>query len=207
MSNVEALDPEGGTLRVESLMFGGGAVRSQSAADVSIIIVGGGFFPAEERAVADSPVLIQEGKPVSSGARLVERRTRETESVDLTAAKQVVSIGRGIAKKEDIAIAADLAKAVGGELACTRPIAEGENWLPRERYIGVSGAVLKPDIYWAVGISGQIQHMVGVAGAKTIVAVNKDKNAPIFKQCDYGIVGDLYKVLPVLCKSLNSINL
>ncbi len=91
---------------------------------------------------------------------------------------------------------------LGAELACSRPIAEGVKWLPTERYVGVSGATIKPDLYLAVGISGQIQHMVGVSGAKTIVAINKDKNAPIFGQADLGVIGDLYQVVPALIDAL-----
>ena len=97
---------------------------------------------------------------------------------------------------------ADLAGALGGELACSRPLAEGVDWLPKERYIGISGQHIAPDLYVAVGISGQLQHMVGVRDAKVIVAVNSDKAAPIFTQCDYGIVGDLYDVVPALTAAL-----
>lgn len=91
---------------------------------------------------------------------------------------------------------------MGAELACSRPIAEGEHWMERERYIGVSGVMVKADVYLAAGISGQIQHMVGARDSRVIIAVNKDKNAPIFRFADYGIVGDLYKVLPALTKAL-----
>ncbi|WP_226963138.1 FAD-binding protein [Sutterella seckii] len=114
-----------------------------------------------------------------------------------------VGVGRGIAKEADLALADALAKAIGAEVGCSRPIAEGEHWMERERYIGVSGVLLKGDVYVALGISGQIQHMVGVNDCGTIIAVNKDKNAPIFNYCDYGIVGDIYKVLPELTKALS----
>ena len=95
-----------------------------------------------------------------------------------------------------------LAQKMGAELACSRPIAEGEKWMPKNRYPGVSGVVVKPEVYVACGISGQVQHMVGVNEARVIIAVNKDKNAPIFKHCDYGIVGDLNKVVPALTQLL-----
>ena len=96
------------------------------------------------------------------------------------------------------------AKAIGAEIGCSRPIAEGEHWMERERYIGVSGTQLKADIYIALGISGQIQHMVGAADCGVILAVNKDKNAPIFKDADAGIVGDLYKVTPMLIEAIRA---
>ena len=91
---------------------------------------------------------------------------------------------------------------MGGELACSRPLAEGVDWLPKERYIGISGQHIAPELYVAVGISGQLQHMVGVRDAGVIVAVNSDKNAPVFGQCDYGVVGDLYQVVPALTAAL-----
>jgi electron transfer flavoprotein alpha subunit len=114
----------------------------------------------------------------------------------------VVGVGRGFAAEADLDLARTLAVKLGAELACSRPIAEGVDWMPAERYLGVSGATIKPDLYLAVGISGQVQHLVGVNGAKVIVAVNKDKNAPIFASADFGVVGDLYQVLPELAKNL-----
>lgn len=112
------------------------------------------------------------------------------------------NIGRGLAKQEDLEMVYAFAAKLGAEVGCSRPIAQGENWMAISRYIGVSGVMLKPDIYVALGISGQVQHTVGVRDAKIIIAVNKDKNAPIFKQCDYGIVGDIYKVVPALTELL-----
>lgn len=105
-------------------------------------------------------------------------------------------------KQEDLEMVYAFAAKLGAEVGCSRPIAQGENWMAISRYIGVSGVMLKPDIYVALGISGQVQHTVGVRDAKIIIAVNKDKNAPIFKQCDYGIVGDIYKVVPALTELL-----
>ena len=87
-------------------------------------------------------------------------------------------------------------------MACSRPVAENEKWMEHERYVGISNLMLKPELYLAVGISGQIQHMVGGNGAKVIVAINKDKNAPIFQYADYGIVGDAVKILPALTAAL-----
>ncbi|WP_369309959.1 FAD-binding protein [Providencia rettgeri] len=123
-------------------------------------------------------------------------------SVELDKARLVVSVGRGIGSQENIAIAKTLADAIGAEIACSRPVAENEKWMEHERYVGISNLMLKPELYLAVGISGQIQHMVGANGAQTIVAINKDKNAPIFQFADYGIVGDLFKILPALTQQL-----
>ena len=117
-------------------------------------------------------------------------------------AKKVITVGRGFSKKEDLVLAESLAQALDAEIGCTRPIAEGEGWMPHERYIGISGVMLKADLYVALGVSGQIQHMVGANGSKIIIAVNKDKNAPVFKSADVGIVGDINKVIPALVAGL-----
>jgi electron transfer flavoprotein alpha subunit len=118
-------------------------------------------------------------------------------AVDLTAAEIIVSVGRGIGEKEKIAVVEELARALGGELAASRPICDA-GWLPMERQVGSSGQTVSPKMYVAVGISGAIQHLVGMKGSKTIVAINKDANAPIFEVADYGIVGDLFEVVPAL---------
>lgn len=104
-----------------------------------------------------------------------ERRAKSLSSVDLSKAKRVVGVGRGTVAESDLQMVRNLAAVLGAEVGCSRPIAEGENWMERERYIGVSGVLLKSDLYLTLGISGQIQHMVGGNGAKIIVAINKDK--------------------------------
>jgi electron transfer flavoprotein alpha subunit len=118
--------------------------------------------------------------------------------VDISAATKVVAVGRGFRKREDLKLAEDLAAALKAELGCSRPVAEDEHWLPIDHYIGISGHTVKPELYLAVGVSGQVQHMVGARESKVIVAVNNDEHAPIFEAADYGIVGDLYDVLPLL---------
>ena len=118
-------------------------------------------------------------------------------AVDLTAAEIIVAVGRGIQEQSNLAVVEDLANAFGAELAASRPICDA-GWLPMERQVGSSGQTVAPKMYIAVGISGAIQHLVGMKGAKTIVAINKDPNAPIFEVADYGIVGDLFEVVPAL---------
>jgi electron transfer flavoprotein alpha subunit len=118
-------------------------------------------------------------------------------AMDLTAAEIIVSVGRGIREQSNLPVVEDLARAFGAELAASRPICDA-GWLPMERQVGSSGQTVAPKLYVAVGISGAIQHLVGMKGAKTIVAINKDSNAPIFEVADYGIVGDLFEVAPAL---------
>jgi electron transfer flavoprotein alpha subunit len=122
-------------------------------------------------------------------------------AVDLTQAPLIVAIGRGIKAPENIPQAEALAKALGGEIAASRPICD-EGWLPMERQIGSSGQTVAPKLYLALGISGAIQHVVGMKGARTIVAINKDQNAPIFEIADYGVVGDIFEVMPALTEAL-----
>jgi len=122
-------------------------------------------------------------------------------AVDLTQAPLIVAIGRGIKAPENIPLALALAKAIGGEIAASRPICD-EGWLPMERQIGSSGQTVAPKLYLALGISGAIQHVVGMKGARTIVAINKDANAPIFEIADYGVVGDIFEIMPALTEAL-----
>jgi electron transfer flavoprotein alpha subunit len=123
------------------------------------------------------------------------------QAVDLSQAERIVSVGRGIKAQEHIALAQQLAEALGAELAASRPICDA-GWLAMERQIGSSGQTVAPKLYLALGISGAIQHVVGMKGAKVIVAVNKDADAPIFEVADYGIVGDLFEVIPAMMAAL-----
>lgn len=126
------------------------------------------------------------------------------QAVDLSKADVIVAIGRGIKSKDNIALAEKLAEALGGDLAASRPICDAE-WLPIDRQIGSSGQTVAPKLYIALGISGAIQHLVGMKNSGTIVAVNKDPEAPIFDIADYGIVGDLFEVVPVLTEEVKKL--
>jgi electron transfer flavoprotein alpha subunit len=162
-----------------------------------------GAFRADQ--VEDGASEVERFRPEISAAGIraqsQEPFRESARAVDLTSADIIVSVGRGIKEKDNIPIVEELAKALGAELAASRPICDS-GWLPMERQVGSSGQTVFPKMYLAVGISGAIQHLVGMKGAKTIVAINKDANAPIFEVADYGIVGDLFEVVPALVEEV-----
>jgi electron transfer flavoprotein alpha subunit len=141
------------------------------------------FLPKLEAA----QIRVQPGEPFRASAQ----------TVDLGSAQILVSVGRGIKEEANIALVQELATALGAELAASRPICDA-GWLPMERQVGSSGQTVAPKVYIAIGISGAIQHLVGMKASQCIVAINKDENAPIFEVADYGIVGDLFEVVPAL---------
>ncbi|QAY64547.1 electron transfer flavoprotein subunit alpha/FixB family protein [Xylanimonas allomyrinae] len=193
----------GETLTVRRQVLGGMAVRTeQLAGSAAVVTIGAGTFDPAPRGEAAEVAVETVAAATDSGIRLVDTQVQQVESVNLAVAPRVVSVGRGFAAQEDLALAEALAAAIGAELACSRPVAEGSGWMAKERYVGVTGAKLKPDLYIAVGISGQVQHTSGVDGAKVIVAINKDKDAPIFADADFGLVADLYEALPLLTAQL-----
>ena len=166
-----------------------------------------GAFRADRLGKAEAPAAVTQ---VEVTLKAEDIRTRPGEpfreskgEVDLSSAEIIVSVGRGIRDAENIPLAEELARALGGEIAASRPICDS-GWLPLERQIGSSGQTVSPKLYVALGISGAIQHMVGMKGSKTIVAVNRDSGAPIFELADYGIVGDLFEVVPALTKAVRA---
>jgi electron transfer flavoprotein alpha subunit len=199
---------EGGKLVFVRQMFQG-----KTVADVTFL--GDGPWFASFQAGAFRADLVQahaSGKaPVNTASvqlTATQIRTKPLElfkeaksAVDLTQAPLIVAIGRGIKAPENIPQAEAVARAMGAEIAASRPICD-EGWLPMERQIGSSGQTVAPKLYLALGISGAIQHVVGMKGARTIVAINKDQNAPIFEIADYGVVGDIFEIMPALTEEL-----
>jgi electron transfer flavoprotein alpha subunit len=172
-------------------------VQAQSAP--RFVSIQAGAFRAAEPSGAATPVnnfAVELDAAQIRGKR--EAPFREAQrSVDLSAAEMIVSVGRGIKERENLPVVEELAKLLGAELAASRPICDN-GWLPMERQVGSSGQTVSPKVYFAIGISGAIQHLVGMKGSKTVVAINKDENAPIFETADYGVVGDLFEIVPAL---------
>lgn len=191
----------GEPLVVTRMAFGGLATATEEiSSEIAVLVVTPGVLTASD--VAGAGVVETVSAEPAPGLTLVETRAKAGGTVNLAAAKRVVGVGRGFAAEADLELAREISAKLDAELACSRPLAEGVDWMPAERYLGVSGATIKPDLYLAIGISGQVQHMVGVNNSKVIVAINKDSDAPIFAHADFGVVGDLYQVLPELAKNL-----
>jgi electron transfer flavoprotein alpha subunit len=194
------------SLEITHLIFGGGAIRIEKANTPVMVMTQG---PSVCEALPEKPGTTGEVENLEFvepawKTTLVERKPKPPASVNLSVAKTVVCAGRGVSKKEDLDMVFELASLLGGEVAATRPLTEGLDWLPRERYIGVSGATVKPDLYLSVGVSGQAQHTVGITESRVIVAVDKDKEAPIISQSDYYFVGDLYQFVPAMVEALKA---
>ena len=207
ISDVVGMKYEGGKLIFTRQMFQGKFVADVSFAGTGICFVTfqNGSFRADkvEAGAAAAPV---ETVTVEIPAGVVRNKPQEVfkeakQAVDLTQAEIIVSVGRGIKEQKNIELAKQLADAIGGELAASRPICDS-GWLPMDRQIGSSGQTVAPKLYLALGISGAIQHIVGMKGSRSIVAINKDAEAPIFEIADYAVVGNLFDIVPVLIEEV-----
>jgi electron transfer flavoprotein alpha subunit len=194
---------EGGKLLFTRQMFQG-----KFAADISLSGDGPWFASFQTGAYRADQVVAGEATVESVTAATGEIRTKPEapfqeakQAVDLSQAEIIVSVGRGIKEQKNIAIAQALADALGGEIAASRPICDA-GWLPMERQVGSSGQTVSPKLYLALGISGAIQHIVGMKGSKTIIAINKDAEAPIFEVADVAVVGNLFEIVPVLTEEI-----
>jgi electron transfer flavoprotein alpha subunit len=199
LTGARSVSADGTDVIVVNAVFGDIADETVAVSGpVALLLDGGGVPPAG----GGSSVPIAEVAATPLAMKVIETRTSGFDEVDLNAAPRVIGVGRGLKAKEDLVMIEALARAAKAEIACSRPVAEGLNWMGKDRYIGSSGAHIAPQLYFAVGISGQLQHMVGVQGAETIVAINSDPNAAVFKETDYGLVGDLYQLVPAITAAL-----
>ena len=200
ISDVVDSKPDGNAaIFVRQLFQGKLNAEVHSSGEPAFVSVQAGAFRAAERggdtgAVQQFPLQMDPSQIRSRPEAPFQETAR---SVDLGAADTIVSVGRGIKEKDNLPVVEALAEALGAELAASRPICDN-GWLPMERQVGSSGQTVSPKVYFAVGISGAIQHLVGMKGSKTVVAINKDENAPIFETADYGVVGDLFEIVPAL---------
>lgn len=200
LCDVMSLSCTADAVETTRLVYGGSAVKTEQCAFPAVAIVCAGTFEASDAAA--EPLVTQINCSGSCSVELAGTSAVEASTVNLAAAKRVVGVGRGLASADNIPAAEKLAAALGAEIGCTRPVAEEEHWYSKDRYIGVSGVMIKPNFYLAIGISGQIQHMVGVNQTNVICAINKDENAPIIKQADYTLIGDVNAVLPAIIEKL-----
>jgi electron transfer flavoprotein alpha subunit len=200
LTGARSVSADGDGVVVVNAVFGGIAEETVAVSGPVALLLDGGPVPPVDPASPAVPV--QEVAAPPLGLKVIETRTSGFDEVDLNSAHRVIGVGRGLKAKEDLAMIEALAEAVSAEIACSRPVAEGLNWMGKDRYIGSSGAHIAPRLYLAIGISGQLQHMVGVQGAQTIVAINSDPNAAVFSQADYGLVGDLYQLVPAITAAL-----
>jgi len=179
--------------------------RTGSESGPGFVSVQAGSFRVDDLQPGTSSA---ESFPVELSAQTIRTTPGEpfresAQTVDLAAAPVIVSVGRGIREQENMPLVESLAQALGAELAASRPICDA-GWLPIERQVGSSGHTVAPKLYLAVGISGAIQHLVGMKGSKTVIAINKDENAPIFEVADYGVVGDLFEIVPELTRAITA---
>jgi electron transfer flavoprotein alpha subunit len=201
VTDVISMTSEDGALVAGRYAFGGATVcQEKLTTEIKVFAVMPKTFSAEG-AVAGAGTVVPVDVEASSRVRVLALRPKEGDVVNLDAAPRIVGAGRGFSKREDLTLANQLAEALGAVVGCSKSLADFQ-WLGEDRIIGLSGAKTAPDLYVALGISGQIQHTVGIKGARLIAAVNKDKEAPIFQLADYGIVGDLYQVVPALVERL-----
>jgi electron transfer flavoprotein alpha subunit len=198
------LSSQGSGYAADRLVWGGNAIASVQSKGGAVVTIP---LRAYERAgTTSSPSIIKvtDFQPKPSRVSFVGKKEKPKGQVNIKDAEIIVSAGRGFKKKEDLAILENLAGAINAVMGASRPLTSDLGWVSEDRQVGLSGTTVKPKLYIAVGISGQIQHLTGMRESKVIVAINTDKNAPIFQECDYGIVGDLYAVVPELTKDFKA---
>jgi electron transfer flavoprotein alpha subunit len=206
ITDATGIELKGSDLLVHRYTLGGNTVSSEMLQTAKKVI---SVLP---KAFEKAPKSPGQGEAVEAAVtvkeprvKIVETKTKAGDVVSLEDAQTLVCIGRGLNKKEDLPMVETLAKVLNAEIGCTRPLSHEWQWLSEQREVGLSGKKCKPRLCVELGISGQIQHTVGVRDAKVIVAINKDKTAPIFEMADYGIIGDIYEVVPKLSEKLKTV--
>jgi len=203
VSDVLALEEAGGqiTARRPAMATKVVQVLRFKGAGLKVLTIRGGAFDLTPSQPASATVAALAIPPGNGKIVVKEVRKEGTGQIDLGEARMIVSVGRGVKGPEGVELVRPLAQALGAAIGSSRAVVDS-GWLPYEHQVGQTGRVVAPDVYFAIGISGAIQHLAGMSGSKLIVAVNKDPEAPIFSVADYGIVGDLFKVVPVLLEEV-----
>jgi len=207
VTDITALEMEGDKPKPTRQYYGGklDAHMALKDADLYILTIREATFPAEEPSKSGEVVKVD--NPVSEDIayrKFLEYVEPEIGDVDITQSTLLVGVGRGIREDKNMPVAEELAEALGADLAASRAVVDA-GWLPSDRQVGISGKTVKPKLYLAIGISGAFQHVTGMKGAEVIVAINKDPDAPIFGIADYGIVDDLFKVVPKLVEKIQEL--
>lgn len=202
------IDIEKKCVVVDRLILGGNITETLTVRSKPQIFTlpKGVFQPLGKDPSRTGEIVKVQPKLTESPVKVLERKPKQFAGVRITDAEAIVSFGRGLKKKEDIPVVEGLAKTINGVVGCSRPIAEDLKWLPVDQYVGLSGQKVAPKLYIACGISGQIQHITGIQNARVVVAVNTDSKAPIFEYSDYGIVGDLYKIVPAIVEAYRKLS-
>ncbi len=202
-TDVTEVTVDGGEVTYKRGILSAKAVATEKAPLPAVILLAPRKFKPGVLGEA-APTVEEVEAPGESKVSVVERKPKEKGGVNLEEAEIIVSVGRGFKKKEDLKLAFELAELLGAQIGCSRPIAADLQWLSEEHWVGLSGKKVAPKVYFAIGISGAPQHLAGIIDSKIVVAINKDKSAPIFKNADYGVVADLYKFLPVLIERIKA---
>jgi len=192
---------DGSSLKGDRSVYAGRVVATVSCELPAVAVVKLGAY---EPSVEDGVQVVEERVGLPK-ARVITTGTskKDAAKVDLRTAKVIVSGGRGFKRREDLDLLVKLAGALGGTIGCSRPLSSDLGWLGEEYHIGLTGVNVHPNLYLAVGISGQLQHVAGIKDSRVIAAINSDKDAPIFQASDYGVVGDLYQVIPAMLRLIS----
>lgn len=203
INDVKFIEFEGGEAVYSRNALGGATVCRQAVSSpVAVISIMPSTFPQASEVPPEGETVLVDLELKPSRVRLVECQSKNTDSVDIAEAKTLVCVGMGLGGPEKLPMVEELARVLGGEVACTKPVATDQKWLSEARLVGLSGKQCKPQLSLCLGLSGQVQFAVGIRDSKTIVAINTDENATIFQYADYGIVGDLNVITEKLIAQL-----
>lgn len=203
LTDIKDLKTENGNIQCVRNVLGGATVAIQQISSVKkVMAISPKAFPAADNELGGS---INECKVDinPSGINLIDTREKSGDSVDIEAAETLVVVGQGVERKEDLPAIMRIAKALGGEVACSKPVATDKKWFGEERVVGLSGKICKPDLAMILGVSGQVQFNVGIRDAKTIISINNDEKAYMNQMADYVLIADLKEVLPELNKVIS----